>query len=434
MLLNILLDLGITNYNNRNISQNTQLLSKHFSNLVVLKCLLAVVYFVVAVIVALIIGYSSLQIKFLVFLAFNQFLLSFILYLRSNLAGLHLFKTDSMISVLDRVILIVLCSLLLWGNITRQKFQIEWLIYAQTLAYLFTAGIAFFLVVRKTVFIRLKFDKQFFIVILRQSFPFALLTLLMLFYTRIDSVMLERMLTEGKAQAGIYAQSFRILDAMAMFAFLFASLLLPIFSRMIKNSMPVLNLVNLSSSLLLVPSFIFIISCFVYRVEIMDLLYHHHVEESSSVFGILIFGFLSIAVSYIFGTLLTANGNLRQLNIIAFFGVISSVILNLIFIPWLYALGAAIASLITQTLTALLQVWFADRVFNILSKKLILMIKIVMLALFIFLPGLLLRDNLENWIPGFFLLIIFGLGLAFLMRLICIRNIYEIFKYGDISD
>jgi len=43
-ILNILLDFGITNYNNRNISQNHQLLRKYFSNIVVLRFLLAVVY------------------------------------------------------------------------------------------------------------------------------------------------------------------------------------------------------------------------------------------------------------------------------------------------------------------------------------------------------------------------------------------------------
>jgi len=31
------------------------------------------------------------------------------MYLRSNLQGLHLFKTDSIVSVLDRIIMIALC-------------------------------------------------------------------------------------------------------------------------------------------------------------------------------------------------------------------------------------------------------------------------------------------------------------------------------------
>ena len=40
-LLNILLDFGITNFNNKNISQNNHLLSKHLSSIILLRLLLA---------------------------------------------------------------------------------------------------------------------------------------------------------------------------------------------------------------------------------------------------------------------------------------------------------------------------------------------------------------------------------------------------------
>jgi O-antigen/teichoic acid export membrane protein len=47
--------------------------------------------------------------------------------------------------------------------------------------------------------------------ILKKSAPFALLVLMMTFYYRIDSVMLERMLPNGSEQSGIYAMGFRFL-------------------------------------------------------------------------------------------------------------------------------------------------------------------------------------------------------------------------------
>ena len=71
--------------------------------------------------------------------------------------------------------------------------------------------------------------------ILKKSYPYAILTLLMASYNRFDAILLERLLPNGSQQAGIYAQAFRILDAAAMFALLFAGLLLPMFSKMIKK-------------------------------------------------------------------------------------------------------------------------------------------------------------------------------------------------------
>ncbi len=109
----ILLDIGITNFNNRNISQHNHLLQKHLSGILTLRLLLAFVYFLFSLSIAYLLGYRGEQLWILLVLLLNQALISFILYLRSNLAGLHLFKIDSMISVLDRFIMILLCSILL---------------------------------------------------------------------------------------------------------------------------------------------------------------------------------------------------------------------------------------------------------------------------------------------------------------------------------
>ena len=150
------------------------------------------------------------------FLLLNQLLISLILYFRSNLSGLQLFKTDSVLSVLDRVLMIGLCGFLLTSKSFSASFHIEWFVYAQTASYATTAVIAFVLVYRRATFFRPKFDLVFLISIFKRSYPFAFFSLLMAFYYRIDSVMLERMLPNGEQQAGIYAQAFRLLDAANM--------------------------------------------------------------------------------------------------------------------------------------------------------------------------------------------------------------------------
>ena len=58
-LFNMLLDMGITNFNNRNIARHSQLLSKHLSGIITLKMLLGVVYLGVTFGVAAIIGYGK---------------------------------------------------------------------------------------------------------------------------------------------------------------------------------------------------------------------------------------------------------------------------------------------------------------------------------------------------------------------------------------
>ena len=426
MILNILLDLGITNYNNKNIAQHRQLLRKHISNIVGLKFLLAGIYALVCIFTALIIGYREIQLHLLAFLIFNQFLISFTLYLRSNISGLHLFRTDSLLSVLDRTLMILICSVLLFTNITNHTFKIEWFVYVQTAAYLIASLITLAVVLSHTGKLKFYFDRRFFIVFLRKTYPYALLALLMSFYNRIDSVMLERLLPDGKEQAGIYAHAFRLLDAVSMFGVLFAGLLLPIFARMIKQKEDIGSMVQFSFLLLFVPAIIISLSSGFYDQEIMILLNYSHTELSASIFQILMVSFLGVATTYIFGTLLTANGSIRQLNFMAIAGMGINIVLNLILIPHIKALGSAWASLATQLFTALAQTLLAVVILR-LSVNYRLIGKLAVFIGFVTLAGFVSRQ-FSTWYIGYGAMILASVLFAFMTRLINLKALTEIIR------
>jgi O-antigen/teichoic acid export membrane protein len=464
-LFNIILDLGITNFNNRNIAQHNHLLNKHFSGILVLKLLLGLTYVVIAFVVAVILRYNADQFKLLGWLAFNQFLLSFILYLRSNISGFMMFKTDSLLSVLDRLLMILFCGVLLWGHVTASTFRIEWFVYSQTAAYSITAALAFLIVVKKAHFRKLSWNRPFFLMIIKQSLPFALLVLLMTFYNRLDPVMLESLLPArlehgqieiiatinhlnpvvlenflaertGNFQAGIYASGFRLLDAANMIAYLFGVLLIPIFSKMIKKKQPIEHMLKLSFTLIITLAIIVGFGSFFYSYELMDLLYDTHIEASTNVFRLLIPGFIAVSTTYIFGTLLTANGNLRQLNIIAFSGLVINLILNYLLIPQFLASGSAISSLVTQFAMAFLQVLMVQRIFKFKVNYRYL------LTLAVFLTGVIFFNILSRvaviqwgflpvqkaWIGNFGLMLVASVILAVFLRLWSLGSMLKILR------
>lgn len=425
LILNILLDLGITNYNNRNIAQHHQLLNKHLSNVLSLKLVLFIAYTVVVFALALIIGYRGRQLYLLVFLVINQFFLSLILYLRSNLSALHLFKTDSIVSVLDRLIMIVFCSILIWHNPFSKPFTIEQFVYAQTISYVLAALIALWIVLKKAGKIYLHIDWQFFIVFLKQSYPFAILILLMSFYNRIDGVMLERMLENGKEQAGIYAQSFRILDAATMVAYLFGGILLPMFSRMIKEKQDVYPLVQLSYKLIILPVILFLVVAIIYAPQIMDLLYHHYDDYSANVFRILIVGLFATSTTYIYGTLLTANGNLKELNRMALITMLINISLNLILIPRFQALGSAISAVTAQLFSAFYQIILSNRIFKF-KTNITFIGQLILFVLVSLTIGLCCHYFVNNWILSILLIGITGLLLIFITGMVNIKMLLKL--------
>lgn len=377
-IFNILLDLGVTNFNTRNIARHPVLIDKHLPGILGMKLLLVLLYGVVTFTVGLLSGYSSREFALLAILTFNQFLNSLILYLRSNFEGLMLFKWDSVISILDRVVMIVICSLMLWGP--RHHITVEWFALAQTAAYVVTAVVAIAVL---TLRIRqehnahftlrsLRVPKAFAIVILRKSFPFALLVLLMASYNRIDPLLLTWLHPQGTYQAGVYAGAFRLLDALTMVAYLVSVPLLPVFSRMTAERDARLGSTTRMVTSLMVVFAVTAAALFSsHSGQFMQLLFHRQsaAADYSPVFHILVWGIVPISMTYVFGTLLTAAGKLRQLNILASVTLVINVVVNLLTIPRLGAVGSAWAAVTAQSFMAAAQILVALKILHLHPDK-----------------------------------------------------------------
>ncbi len=440
-LFYIFLDLGITNFNNRNIAQNNQLLNKHLAGIGILKLALGILYAVIIFAIGILWGYEGRELYLLAWVGFNQFLLSLILYLRSNLSGLLLFKTDSFLSVLDRVLMILICGFLLWFNFFEGLFTIEWFVYSQTAAYIITLIIALIAVVNKSGRFKFNWNLPFFLLIAKRSAPFALLVLIMSFYNRIDPVLIERILPNplGKEQSGVYAQAFRLLDAGQNFAFLFAVLLLPLFSKMLSIKESVEKLVKLSFSIIISGSLIIAITSQFFATELMQLMYYinpgeteqHYIlriSQSATILKLLMFSFVAISTNYIFGTLLTANHNLKQLNVIAVVGLLINITLNLILIPYFYSVGSAYASLATQCTTAILQLILVYKIFKFkINPKFI--INLISLSILLIAMGYVLTEVINiRWELSFIGMVVLGLFFSFMLKLLNIKEFVAIIK------
>lgn len=416
ILFNFLLDLGITNFNNREISYHPQLISKQFANILIIKLVLAFVYFVFTMGTGVSMGFGKRHIILLSVLTLNQFLASLLLFIRSNLNGLHFFKADSVLSVMDKVIVIVLISMLLWVNLGIQ-LTVEVFALSQTLAYVIAILIAFwFLQGKYSIAIYREFDRITIVTLIKKGLPFAVLVLLMTLYSRLDTVMVERLCPEGAISAGIYAQAFRLFDAFNMYSYLFAALMLPIFSRMMSNREDISELFNFSFNLILIPVIAIAVPIIIYNRPVMSILYHEHIDLSAKVLILLMGSFVSVALSYLFGTALTAKGSIWLLCRISLGAVIVSLVAMLIFIPRFGLIGAALANLAANAIAALLQAFFfMHSQGKVISKTSVLKISSYILIYTAF--GLMIQYTIGNNLAGFMVtlasssLVILGLRL-----------------------
>ena len=266
LIFQIILDLGIENFIRKELARHPEKASGFFSNIILLKLLLLIPYFAICFTIALLRNFipDDFFLLFILILV-NQFLASFILFIRANLGGFQLFKTESLISVMDRFLMIITVGALLLYPISRYMFRINWFVMAQTFSYSVTLIAGLILLRRNSVNRAHSVNLRQFIPVIKQLRPYATLVLLMAIYYRADSIFLGLLLPDGGEQAGIFAHGFRILDFMSNYALLFPILLLPLFSRTIHQKEKIDGLLELSTLLLIVPSLTVITPAIVYR-------------------------------------------------------------------------------------------------------------------------------------------------------------------------
>jgi O-antigen/teichoic acid export membrane protein len=371
LLFYILLDWGLSQHNSRTVARDPSLLPASFPHFITAKFILAMVYLSLVLVLAIANGYSARALHWLVFLSLNQIFISFIFYCRSSVAALGLFRLDALLSVLDRFLAIFFCGFMLLDP-RFSPFKIDYFLLGQCAAYALAALASGIATMCLAGFPRPSWNGTAIIGIMKQSAPVALLILLATIATRIDAIMLERMLTaDGHIQTECYAAAFRLLDVLGIVGLLFAGQLLPLFSAKLDEPNDLKQLTRTAFSLLATFSLASALLVFFNREPIIALLYgnKYPLHETALLMGLLLFTLLPLASHYVFNTLLFAKGEFKWLGFTAALGIALNIALNAWLIPSHKALGATAATLATQGLLGISYLLLAWRKLDITLGK-----------------------------------------------------------------
>lgn len=355
MILTVIGDAGLQNYNSTQIASGKANYNTFFPGIVIARLITSVLFIIIILGIALLGGYKNEDILLLLVVMAGQILSSFLLLIRTNISGHGFYKIDSLFSALDRLFLILLCGFFMWNESLKPSFTIYKFASFQLFSYLIVILICITWMFFYLPPIVLKWENIKVKRLLKSSFPYAVVIFLMIIYSRADILLLERMLPDGAKQAGIYAASFRLLDAMNMIGYLAGTLLLPMFAQTSNDKNQFKELYMLSLKSLTIIASILSIVVIIYRHEIMYLLYINANDTWGDVLGVLMFSFVGITLSYISGCHLTANGHLKGMIRTFTIAIAFNVLLNILLIPHFKVLGVAIVAAITQVFILIIQ-------------------------------------------------------------------------------
>jgi O-antigen/teichoic acid export membrane protein len=149
---------------------------------------------------------------------------------------------------------------------------------------------------------------------------------------------------------------YRLFEALNMMGWLVATVLLPYFSRMTSVGQNVQPLLRTASIMLFVFSAIPAIVATLFPEILLGFFYQNSIEPAAVILPGLIIAFAFVAQSFVFSTLLTAQGQLRILIRLALAGTVVNIGLNTYWIPEYGGLGCAWSSALTQGAVLIAQV------------------------------------------------------------------------------
>ncbi|MCY7310190.1 MAG: polysaccharide biosynthesis C-terminal domain-containing protein [Chitinophagaceae bacterium] len=196
---------------------------------------------------------------------------------------------------------------------------------------------------------------------LQSAFPFAILVLLMSVHYRLDGFLLERIHTNGAFEAGLYAGAYRLLDASNMAGYLLASFLLPFIARQWSRGNNIDGAILNSRHLLLLFS-LFIACTTVFLAPWMQqILYHNNDKAGIEILQLCLPALVGYSLVQVYGTVMTATGQVVPFCYITLFAVALNIVLNLLLIPGYGAKGCCIAALISQAFCGITAMIYVQR-------------------------------------------------------------------------
>lgn len=352
----VLLDLGINQFLTKDLSSNPEIHADKLSDYFSLKVLLAVIYPFVMLLVGYLMAYSSSEciLLFIISLAYSFYQLS--MYLRAKFQASQMFNLDSLASISDKALLIVFTTILLLIGITVFNY-VEARFLSIFITFLILAIPAWKIYTSKSF--RLKWNHISWAQILKQTYPFALITILFSMHDKIDQVMIERML--GDHASGLYAGAYRWLDAFMMFLWIILPMFFARFSYVRKDPLELRKLLSMSQIISGIP--MILVSSFVwfYGEQLFFLLGHStpvEIQEMTLCLKILFITIMIHAFFACFGTLLSSTGGEYFINRMLILSILVNIGLNLILLPKMGISGAALATVISNMFISASYIYF----------------------------------------------------------------------------
>lgn len=358
------MDWGISTHLIRHIATDYDSAPKYLGNAIPLKILFCIGTIIISIIILTLMKTDALTMKITMLFLIEGIFLTFVGLLNGSFQAFEKGKYQGMENILLTITLLIFLLISIFTDLGIYGIAISYVL-ANCIALLFN----YFILNKYITKPKYEFDKSFCKTITLASLPFAATGLLLSIYYSIDVVMLTNLV--GNYATGIYNATYKLISVLTLFYSVYSAVIYPVMSKFFKNDKKLLTIsYEKSIKYLMLVMIPLSVATVCYSLDIMQLIYGHEYDAGAPVLSILIWTVCLIFVNGAGNSLLNASH--KEMTITKIYGAaaVFNIIANLILLPYLSYVGAAITTLLSDILIFIIQKYVIHKIGQKPDKRL----------------------------------------------------------------
>ncbi len=362
-----LADFGLTDIYVRDVAHNRGLLDKYISNILSLKMILGAVNLIIIFVLA---GISSLDPdKFFIVLILGASIImdSFMYFFRFIFRVKEDMLPEGFLIILESILKLFVVFLMISSG-----FRLAGPILVALALFIVSflnMTISFFVFLKQTRCIKLSFDLNFWVYLIKHSSPLILIYIMSLLNFRVDVILLA--ILKGDIYAGLFNADFKLLEQFLLIPITLASVFFPVFSRYSGSFDKLGKIINRSTLWLFLLSIIIVAVIYIKGAWFVRIFYGSKFELAGDHIFIMSLFLIPFFIKPVFERFFYVVKEQWFVCKVYVFSLVFNLVLNYLFIPRWGINGSSVATFISEFFVAVLFFIFYKklRFANIVSEK-----------------------------------------------------------------
>ena len=355
---------GIFTYLVRAISTDFENEDKYLNNTLSLKIFLAIFYLAIVVLAAVFLGWDRYVIGICLLFAFEYLIKTYHDVFFSSFQAHEKIKYQAITNIIINSLTLIFIILVIVTD-----YGLLGIAFAYIIANFIALLYAIYAIRKHIIKPRLTFDFGFYKVLIKAGIPFALTGLFYTIYYSIDIVMITQF--ASTYDTGLYNSAYKLISVLALFYTIYSAVIFPVMSKLFKDEKDMLNLSFVKSikylSLVTIPIAVFT-SFYGYQIIAI---YGADFIEAGGVLQILIWTVCFLFINGACSLVLNASHEEYSVTKIYSIAAVFNVILNLFMIPKYSVYGASVATVLSEILILILELYMIRKIGQLPDRHLV---------------------------------------------------------------